>query len=269
MLGASAYAVLPPKEAFPKAEAAARKALEFDSTLAEAHTSLGWSKSVFDWDWQGAEREYKQAIELNPGYANAHHWYALYLTTMGRHTEAIAEDRRAESLDPLSLVISADVAMEALAPSGMYDEAMKQCRKTLEMDPNFANAHACMADSYVHKGMYKEAIAEAQKAVELSGASPPAVASLGATYAAAGRRDEAMKVLSELKARSKREFVSSGDFVMIYTALGDKDQAFAWLEKACQERSDAPTMLKGFPMFDSFRSDPRYADLLRRVGLPL
>ncbi len=192
----------------------------------------------------------------------------VYHLGCGATPEAIAEDRKAESLDPLSLVISADLAMEALRPAGMYDQAMEQCRKTLEMDPNFAHAHACLSDGYVHKRMYKEAIAEIQKAVDLSGGNLGWVGSLGNTYAIAGRRDEAIKILNELKARSKREFVSADLFVGIYTGLGDKDQAFAWLEKAYQERSDAPAMLKGFPMFDSLRSDPRYQDLLRRVGLP-
>ncbi len=267
MLGAGEYAVLPPKEAFPKGESAAMKALELDSTLAEAHSTLGYSKDVFDWDWQGAEREFKQAIEFNPNYANAHHWYAGHLTQMGRHAEAIAEARKAESLDPLSLIISADVAMEALAPAGMYDQAMQQCRKTLEMDPNFAVAHACLSRSYEHKGMHKEAIAEIQNAVNLSGGSLVWVAALGRAYALAGRRDEAIKILNELKARSKREFVPPAGFVGIYAALGDKDQAFAWLEKAYQERSDIIPALK-LPVFDPLRSDPRFQDLLRRVRLP-
>ena len=270
MLGAGDYQVLPPKEAFPKAEAAARKAIELDSTLAEAHAPLGWSKMEL-WDWQGAEREYKQAIELNPGYATAHQWYALDLTMMGRHTEAIAEDRKAESLDPLSLVISADVGMEALAPAGMYDEAIQQCRKTLEMDPNFANAHACLWCGYVNKKMYREAIVEIQKAIELSGGSVVWVAALGSSYALAGRRDEAMKILNELKARSKREFVSPALFVFIYGLLGDKDQAFAWLERAYEERSVVIFgLLKLYPVpvVEPLRSDPRVQQLLRRVGLP-
>jgi tetratricopeptide (TPR) repeat protein len=169
---------LPAKQAYPKAEAAAIKALELDGTLAEAHTSLAWSKFVFDWDWRSAEREYKRAIELNPSYANAHHWYAHNLSIMGRHEEAIAEDRKAESLDPLSLVTIVDVGLEALRPAGRYDEEMQQCLKALDMDPNFALAHACLADAYGHKLMHTEAIAEIQKAIDLSGGSSPYVALL-------------------------------------------------------------------------------------------
>jgi TolB-like protein/DNA-binding winged helix-turn-helix (wHTH) protein len=193
MLGAGDYRVLPPKEAYPKAEGAARKALELDSTLAEAHTSLAWSKMVFDWDWQGAEREFEQAIELNPGYANAHHWFALYLSAIGRHGEAIAEDRKAESLDPLSLITSSDLGKEALGPAGLYDQEMEQCRKTLEMDPNFAEAHDCLANALIDKGMYREAIAESQKAVDLSKNNLTYIALLGNAYALAGRRGEARR----------------------------------------------------------------------------
>ena len=142
--------------------------MQLDSTLAEAHTSLAWAKVFYDWDWQGGEEHFQQAIELNPGYANAHHWYAVDLTIMGRHSEAIAEDRKAESLDPLALIISADVAMQALGPAGLYDQELEQCRKTVEMDPSFPLAHACLSDSYTHKRMFPEAVAEMRKAIDLS-----------------------------------------------------------------------------------------------------
>jgi len=273
MLGAGSYQVLPPKEAYPKAEAAAMKALELDSTLAEAHASLAWSKMQFDWDWQGAEREFKQATELNPGYANAHHWYALYLTITGRHAEALAEDRKAESLDPLSLIISTDVATEALVPTGRYDEAMKQCRKALEMDPHFAEAHSCLADSYEGKGMYQEANAEFQKAFELSGGNLVYLSRVGYTYALAGRRGDAIKILNGLKARSKREFVWPDLLAYIYAALGEKDQAFTWLEKAYDERCvhlliDPVPHVRIRALWDPLRSDPRFQDLLRRMNFP-
>jgi TolB-like protein/Flp pilus assembly protein TadD len=267
MLGAGDYRVLPPKDAYPKAEAAATKALELDSTLAEPHTALAWSKMVFDWDWQGAERDFKQAIELNPNYANAHHWYALYLSVTGRHTEAIAEDRKAESLDPLSLIISADVGQEALGPAGLYDQEMEQCQKTLEMDPDFAEAHKCLADSYEHKGMHKEAIEELQRAITLSKGGLAYVAFLGYAYARAGRRDEAIKILNELKARSKNEFVAADLLAYLYAGLGEKDQAFAWLERAYQERDDMMA-LKILSELDPLRSDPRFQDLLRRMNFP-
>lgn len=267
MLGASSYMVLPAKQAYPKAEAAAMKALRLDSTLAEAHTCLAWSKFVFDWDWRGAEREYKQAIELNPGYANAHHWYAHNLSIMGRHTEAIAEDRKAESLDPLSLVTIVDVGLEAFRPAGRYDEEMEQCRKALEMDPNFALAHACLADSYYNKRMHKEAIAEMQRAIQLSGGSAPYVASLAILYLQADRRDEAIRILNELVARSKREFIPPQAFMYIYAQLGDKERAFSYLEKAYHERYDVITGLKVDPLLQPLRSDPRFQDLVRRVEL--
>lgn len=268
MLGSGDYAVLPPEKAFPPAETAARKALELDNTLAEAHASLGWSKMAFDWNWQGAERDFQQAIDLNPGYANAYHWYATYLGSMGRFAEAIAEDRKAESLDPLSLVIVVDVAGEALIPAGQYEQAIQQCRKILEMDPQFALAHWDLGRAYEGKGMYKEAVAEMQKAVELSGGDAVFTSHLGRAEALAGRRDEAIKILNQLKTRAQREFVSPRVFVLIYAALGDKDRAFAWLEKAYQERSDIIVELKVAPELDPLRSDPRFQDLLRRMNFP-
>jgi tetratricopeptide (TPR) repeat protein len=243
--------------------------LQLDSTLAEAHTSLAWAKVFFDWDLQGGGREFARAIELNPGYANAHHWYAVYLTIVGRHTEAIAEDRKAETLDPLSLIISADVAMEALGPAGLYDQEVEQCRKTLEMDPSFPLAHACLSDAYKNKRMYPEAIAEMLKAIDLSRGSVVWVSGLGQTYALAGRRDEALKVLRQLQARSKQEFVSANLFAYIYAGMGDRDQAFTWLEKAYEERSDLVAAFRIGRQLDPLRSDPRYQDFLRRMNLPL
>jgi len=237
-------------------------------TLAEAHTSLAWSKFVFDWDWRGAEREYNRAIDLNPSYANAHHWYAHNLSIMGRHTEAIAEDKKAESLDPLSLVTIVDVGLEAFRPAGRYDEEMEQCRKALEMDPNFPLAHACLADSYENKRMHKEAIAEMQRAIKLSGGSAPYVAVLAIFYVQAGRRDEAIRILNELKARSKREFVPPQTFMYIYAQLGEKDLAFAYLEKAYHERYDVITGLKVDPLLRPLRSDPRFQDLVQRMDFP-
>ena len=268
MLGAGFYAVLRPREAYPKAEAAATKALQLDSTLAQAHTTLAWSKAFFDWDWEGAEREFKRAIELNPGYANAYHWYAAFLSIMGRHSEAISEGRKAESLDPLSLIISADVAMEALGPAGLYDQEMEQCRKTLEMDASFPLAHACLSDSYKHKRMYDEAVTEMLKAIDLSGGSVVWVSALAQIYALAGKRSEAMKILNELNARSKREYVSPDLFAYIYASLGDNDQAFAWIEKAYEERSNLVSGLKSGRQLEPLRSDPRYQALLRRMNFP-
>ncbi len=268
MLGSGFYSVLPPKEAYPKAETAAMKALELDPNQAEPHTALAWSKTVFDWDWQGAEREFKRAIELNPDDANAHHWYGYYLLVIGRPTEAIAEYRRAESLDPLSLIISTDLAQEGLAGVGLYDEEMEQCRKTLEMDPNFAEAHICMMNSYEHRGMHTEAIKEIQEAIRLSKDNLVYIAALGNMYAAAGQRVEAVKILNQLKARSRHDYVPSGVFFGLCMALGEKDQAITWLEKAYEEHDSAMLQLRGISPSDPLRSDPRFQDLLRRMNFP-
>jgi tetratricopeptide (TPR) repeat protein len=187
---------------------------------------------------------------------------------MGRPAEAIAEDKKAESLDALSLIISADLGLEALGPTGLYDQEMEQCRKTLEMDPNFAQVHACLADSYERKGMYKEASAEFRRATNLSGGNPVYPSAVGYTHALAGTRDEALKILSELKARSKREYVVPYAFCALYTALGDNNQAFAWFKRAYEERTDMILELKMWRVYDPLRSDPRYQELVRRVGLP-
>ncbi len=201
LLGDWQYAVMTPKEAFPKAKAAAIKALELDNTLGEAHNSLAFCLDAFDWDLDSAGKEFRRAIELNPGYATAHHWYAWHLSLLGRYDEAIAEMRKAENLDPLSLIINADLA-ELLVSAHFYDESIRQSRKTIEMDPNFALAHNQLAQAYLQEHMNDEAVAELQKAVQLSGGSPTCIASLARAYAASGKRGEAVKLLSELKKRS-------------------------------------------------------------------
>jgi TolB-like protein/DNA-binding winged helix-turn-helix (wHTH) protein/Tfp pilus assembly protein PilF len=257
------YGVMAPKEAFPRAKAAAAKALELDSSLGEAHTSLAFSFDVFDWDWASADREFKRAIELNPGYATAHHWYAWHLIVLGQNDEAIAEMRKAENLDPLSLIISADIA-DALLIAGHYDESMQQSRKTLEMDPNFALAHYQLGQAWVQKRMYNKAIAELQKAIELSGDNSLFASNLAYAYAVSGRKDEAVKILNELK---NREHHSSNfcEIALVYVGLGEKPQAMEWLEKAYEARFN-PSILKR-PAFDPLRSDPRFQDLLGRIGL--
>ena len=268
MLGSDFYAVLSPKEAYPKAEAAAIKSLELDPNQAEPHTALAWSKTVFDWDWQGAEREFKRAIELNPDYANAHHWYGYYLLLMGRPTEALVEYRTAESLDPLSLIINSDLAQEGLAGAGLYDEALDKCRKTLEMDANFAEGHVCLMNSYEQRGMHKEAIQEIQKAIALSTDNVAYIAALGSLYASSGERVQALSILNELKARSKHAYVPSGLFSSFYAALGQKVQAMDWLEKAYEEHDAAMVGLRGLPRSDPRRADPRFQELLRRMNFP-
>jgi TolB-like protein/DNA-binding winged helix-turn-helix (wHTH) protein/Tfp pilus assembly protein PilF len=262
LLGDWEYGVLAPREAFPRAKAAATKALELDNTLGEAHTSLAFSLDLFDWDWASAEREFRRAIELNPGYATAHHWYAWHLSEMGRNSEAIAEMRKAENLDPLSLIISADVA-EILLVAHSYDKAIEQSRKTIDMDPNFAVAHYELGQALVQKHMYKEAIAELQKAIELSGGSTTCTSNLAFAYAASGRRKEALKILSDLKNRSKQ---NASEIALMYVGLDEKNQAMSWLEKAYEERFNPSILLR--PAFDPLRSDPRFQNLVRRIGLP-
>ncbi len=263
----SGWNALSPKEGFPKARVAAAKALELDDELAEAHTALGTVKLFYDWDWQGAEREFRRAIEINPSYADAHQMYSFYLSATGRFDEALAEMRRAQELDPLSLEKIAG-AGDILRYQRQYDQAIEQYQKALEMDSNSGFAHWAMGNAYVNKGMYQEAIAEYQKAIPLSGDSPDEPASLGYAYALSGRRQEALQIIDDLKWQSKRSYISPTLIAIVYTGLGEKEQAFKWLDKAYNGQDSNLVYLKVDPMFDNLRSDPRYADLLRRVGLP-
>ncbi|PYT64736.1 MAG: hypothetical protein DMG39_31270 [Acidobacteria bacterium] len=265
LLGDWQYAVMTPKEALPKAKAAATKALELDSALGEAHNSLAFCLDGFDWDFDSAGKEFRRAIELNPSYATAHHWYAWHLSLLAQYDDAIAEMRKAESLDPLSLIINADLA-ELLVLAHSYEESIRQSRKTIEMDPNFALAHNQLAQAYLQKHMNDEALAELQEAAQLSGESPTVMANLGRAYAASGKRSEAIKLLSALKKRSNSIYSHGSEIAVIYAALGDTDQAMNWLEKGFEERFNPGVLLR--PGFDPLRSDPRFQDLLRRIGLP-
>ena len=265
LLGDWQYAVMTPKEAFPKAKTAALKALELDSTLGEAHNSLAFVLDGFDWDFDSAGKEFQRAIELSPGYATAHHWYAWHLSLLGRYDEAIAEMRKAENLDPLSLIINADLA-EILVLAHSYDESIQQSRKTIEMDPNFALAHNQLAQAYLQKHMYDEGVAELQKAVRLSGNSPTCMANLARAYVASGKRSEAAKLLGDLKKRSGSGYSNASEIAMIYLSLGDTDQAMNWLEKGYAERFNPSVLLR--PGFDPLRSDSRFQSLLRRIGIP-
>jgi TolB-like protein/DNA-binding winged helix-turn-helix (wHTH) protein/Flp pilus assembly protein TadD len=265
LLGDWQYGVMTPKEALPKAKAAAIKALELDSTLSEAHNSLAFCFDAFDWDLESAGKEFQRAIELNPGYATAHHWYAWHLSLLGQYDQAIEEMRKAKSLDPLSLIINADLA-ELLVIAHFYDESIIQSRKTIEMDPNFALAHNQLAQAYLQKHMNAEAIAELQKAVELSAGSPTCIANLARAYAASGRNSDAVKLLSELKNHSNGGYSDAAEVSMVYAALGDKDQAMHWLEIGYEQRFN-PGVLQRLG-FDPLRSDPRFQDMVRRIGFP-
>jgi TolB-like protein/DNA-binding winged helix-turn-helix (wHTH) protein/Flp pilus assembly protein TadD len=265
LLGDWQYAVMPPTEAFPKAKTAVLKALELDGTLGEAHNSLAFILDGFDWDFDSAGKEFQRAIELNPGYATAHHWYAWHLSLLGRYDEAIAEMRKAENLDPLSLIINADLA-ELLVIAHSYDESIRQSRKTIEMDPNFALAHNQLAQAYLQKHMYDEAVAELRKAVQLSGGSPTCIANLARAFVASGKRSEAVSLLSDLKKRSSPGYSSASEIAMIYASLGDTNQAMNWLEKGHEERFNPGVLLR--PGFDPLRSDSRFQALVHRIGLP-
>jgi serine/threonine-protein kinase len=259
------WGFLPAEEAYPKARAAARKALEIDDTLGEAYASLAAVALEYDWDWATAGRQYRRALELNPSYASAHQWYAEYLARAGRHGEAIAEVKRAQELDPLSLIISA-VGAYVFYFARQYDQAIEQSRKTLELDPNFAPAHLYRGWSYEGKQMHREAIADLQEAVALSGNSAFTKAALGGVYAAAGQRGEALKVVEELTERSKRSYVSPYYLALIYASLGEKEEALAWLEEAYKKHDSVLLHLKVDPRIDPLRADPRFQDLLRRMN---
>jgi TolB-like protein/Flp pilus assembly protein TadD len=267
LLGApDAGGSMSPNEAMPKAKVAALKAIEIDPSLAEPHVSLAHVKYYYDRDWTGAEQEFKRAIELNPNYPQAHHWYALLLVWRGRTNEGLAEIKRAQELDPLSLPINHTVGW-LLCDAQRTDEGIEQLRKTLEMDQTFVVAHHRLATCYERKGMYDAAIAEFQKISDL-GAKTLALSGLGQAYAAAGKRNEAEKALAELQEISRQRYVSPSVFALIYAALGDKDQAFGWLDKSIDEHDLITARLKVDARFDPLRSDPRFAEIAKRVGLP-
>jgi tetratricopeptide (TPR) repeat protein len=265
LLGDWQYAVMTTKEALPKAKAAAMKALELDDRLSEAHTSLAFCLDGFDWDLEAGGREFQRGIDLNPGYATAHHWYSWHLSLLRRNSEAVDEMKKAQNLDPLSLIINSDLA-ELLVIVHLPDEAIEQSRKTIEMDPGFAPAHNQLGQAYLEKHMFGEAIAELQKATRLSGGSPICIASLARAYAASGKRGEAIVLLNDLRKRSGHGYSSASEIAMIYAALGDNDQAMTWLNQAYEERFNPGVLLR--TGFDPLRSDPRFQDLTHRVGLP-
>jgi len=254
---------MPPKEGFPKSEAAARKALELDPTLALPHLQLAWTRFVFDWNWAEAEREFKLAIQLHPNDAKAHQWYSHYLLSPGRVEEAIAEMKRALELDPLSLDAAVDFGSIYFF-AGQYEQGTKEYRKALEMDPNYPLARFYLACAYLFQGMYDEALSEFRKYSELIGGHPDTDGSLAPYYAFVGNREDALKSLAILQRRNVSPIIVSG----IYARLGDKDQAFNWLEKAYEEHDALLVYLNVNPMFQPLHSDPRFQDLLRRIGIP-
>ena len=261
------YCYLAPKDSFPFAKASAEKALEIDETLTEAFTSLASATHYYEWDWSAAERLYQRAIDLKEGYAVAHQWYANLLTSLGRWDEALREVRRAQELDPLSLIISGALGWISYF-ARQFDETIERCHKTLEMDPDFVLAHLWLGMAYEQKGILEEAIAEFQRAIALSGSGTETLAALGHAYAVSGNRAHARTVLDQLRALASQKYVSPYRLSAIHVALGEVRQAFEWLERACEEKSHWLVFLKVDPVFDPLRSDPRFQDLLRRVRFP-
>jgi serine/threonine protein kinase/tetratricopeptide (TPR) repeat protein len=262
----SFYEVLPPRQAAPNAKEAANKALALDDALSEPHAALGLVKHTYDWDWSGAEREFKLAIEINPSYATARSWYSAYLQNTGRWEEATAQAKLAQEADPLSPMIST-VAAQGSYWQRRYSDAIEQLGQTLEVDPNFYTARVFLAMAYEQVGRHQEAIAECQKALRLSGGESAALGVLGQAYAMSGKRAEAQKVLAEAKDLSKRRYVAPFDIALIYVGLGENTHALESLERAYEDHSFRLTFIKIWPQFDSLRGEPRFQELLRRMRL--
>ena len=257
---------LPPRETMPRAKDAAIRALELDETLADAHTALGWVHTAYDWDWPAAEKEFRRALELNPSSASAHDGYANYLTVVGRSEKALAEIRRARELDPLSVSIHSD-ALNAFFNLKRYAEAIERARIILELDPNNGFAHAQLALVYVQMGRRSEAVSEAEKTIQNSD-SPLNHATAGTALAAVGETGRARALLGQLMEVSKKRYVCPYEIGLIYVGLGDKDEAFRWLEKGYQDRSICMQYTKQDPRMTPLHGDPRYEDLLRRLAFP-
>jgi len=269
---AEAYRRLPitsdvaPMDAFPKVKAAALKALEIDPTLADAHTALAFAKFWFDWDWAGAEQEIRLAIDLSPNSGEVHHGYAVLLSILTRYDEAVAEGQRAVDLDPLSLIINTNLAVFFYF-AARYDEARRQIDKTFEIDPNFWVSHLVNGKLHVEKHDYPQAIDAFAKARDFSGGNSESISMTGYTWALAGEHAKAENVLDELKCLSAQRHVPANSMAVIHAALGDNDGAFDWLEKAYRERDVRLSFLKADPKWDLLRTDPRFGDMLRLIGL--
>jgi TolB-like protein/Tfp pilus assembly protein PilF len=271
---ADAYVLMPfygagtPQDCYPKAKAAAKKALELDDTLTEAHTSLAYVLHVCDLDFDGSTREFQRAIELNPNYATAHHWYGLeLLVSLGRFDEAIREVKRALELDPLSLPINGGLGRTYYF-ARRYDEAIEQLRKTSEIDPGFYYAHWNLGSALAAKGAIGAAIEEYQKARALND-DPFVLGQLSHAYASSGNKVEAEKILNQLRELSKERYVSAYSFALVYLGLGDKEEALRWLEKSYQDRTGNDLVyFRVEPLLDPLRGDPRFEELVRKVFAP-
>jgi tetratricopeptide (TPR) repeat protein len=262
----SAFAFLSPSEAFPRAKAAALKALEIDETLAEAHTSLAFVLASYEWEWEKAENEYKRAIELSSTYATTFQWYAYLLRYMGRGDEAIAAAERAVELDPLSFPVIASAGYTRYALR-QYDEAEKICLTVLDMEPEFAMARSVLGMVYLQKGLPGKALGEWKLAAELSNDAPEDMAYLGLGYAWSNMEREARRILEEFDAQANTEYVPPSFLAMIHAGLGEKDEAFDWLNQAYEQHDYYVSYYLTDPVFDPLRDDPRLNDLMQRIGL--
>jgi eukaryotic-like serine/threonine-protein kinase len=265
LLGWNSY--LPPKDAFPKGKAAALTALQFDPNLSEAHTPLAAVLWLHDWQWQEAQKEFKRSLELNPTYPTANHWYAEYVMTMGRQVEAIAQMKKSQTLDPLSLIINVAIGW-ANYMARRYDEAREQLLQTIELDPNYAVTYWILGLLYRATGRYELSITEGEKGVSVSGDSPPMRAALAHSYGKAGKTKEALQILDDLTKLAQHKYVAAHFFAGIHIGLGENDRALEYLEKAYEEHSHWLIYLHIDPSMDDLRNDSRFQDLLRRVGLP-
>jgi len=260
------YGAVSPAEAFPKAKTEARKALEIDDTISEAHISLAYALFRGDWKWAESESEFRQALRLNSKSAQAHQWYANLLVALGRADEAITHTKLAQELDSTSLIISSHFGFVYFF-AHRYDDSITACQKVLELDPTFFAARRYLGQAYAQRGKYEQAIGEFQKAVAASGGSPLIRAELAHTLAIAGKKDDAQKILSDLKQLASERYISPYHFAMVYAGLNDKDQAFQWLEKAFTDRADYLVFMNVDPRLELLKSDPRFASLAERVGL--
>ena len=258
--------VLPADVANSKARAAASKAIELDSTIAEGHAALALVEFYYDWNWKQSEQEFRRAIELNPNYATAHQWYSYYLTAMLRFPEAVEQAEAAQQIDPLSLSINATLASR-YRHAGRNDDALRLGERTLEMDPNFIPVHFSLAAVYESQGSWQRAIDEYRKVIELSPDDPTALAALGYIYARTGQKADAHRIIGQLMENSKKHYVSSFEFATVFAGLMDANNSMMWLEKAYQERESQMPFIQSDDRFNSLHSDPRYQSLVRRLGL--
>lgn len=267
-LGAALVEAVPPREILPQARAAARKAMETDETSSEAYEVLGWIALAYDWDWEGAERSFRRAIELNPSYPPPYMWLSQYLNVAGQHQEALVLITKAQQLDPLSPHIQWSLAETSML-AGAFEQSAEQCEKGLDLHPDFWPLHTLLGEINLRQGKYDRALGSLERGVEISKHHPHALAVLGSAYALTGRRPDSLKILAELKKLSQRRYLSPADIARVYASLGENEQALTWLEKAYGDRSSWMTRIHLWgPALGNLGADPRFQDLLRRMNFP-